>query len=146
MSRKYRQKASKSGLFLMELIIAILFFAFASAICIQLFAKAHLISVNSSDLTMTMSKVQTAAESFKSSDGTPAHLGALLNAQQDGNILIIRFDRQWNETTADTETAYRMTIQVNAEDSVSCAQIQMEKTGQEQPLYEMNAKKYVPHD
>lgn len=31
---------SKSGLFLMELIVAILFFSLASAICIQLFVKA----------------------------------------------------------------------------------------------------------
>lgn len=36
-------KSSKSSLFLMELIIAILFFALASAVCIQLFVKSHLL-------------------------------------------------------------------------------------------------------
>lgn len=36
-------KTSKSSLFLMELIIAILFFALASAVCIQLFVKSHLL-------------------------------------------------------------------------------------------------------
>lgn len=36
-------KTSKSSLFLMELIIAILFFAMASAVCIQLFVKSHLL-------------------------------------------------------------------------------------------------------
>ena len=35
--------ASKSGSFLMELILSILFFSVASAVCIQLFAKAHLL-------------------------------------------------------------------------------------------------------
>ena len=36
-------KSSKVSLFLMELIIAILFFALASAVCIQLFVKSHLL-------------------------------------------------------------------------------------------------------
>ena len=36
-------KSSKSSLFLMELIIAILFFSLASAVCIQLFVKSHLL-------------------------------------------------------------------------------------------------------
>ena len=32
---------SGSSLFLMELILAILFFSVASAVCVQLFARAH---------------------------------------------------------------------------------------------------------
>lgn len=39
-------KTSKSSLFLMELIIAILFFALASAVCLQLFTKAHLLGAS----------------------------------------------------------------------------------------------------
>ena len=37
-------KHSKTGLFLMELIIGILFFSLASAICIEIFVKAHLMN------------------------------------------------------------------------------------------------------
>lgn len=36
-------KKSRSSLFLIELTISILFFALASAACIQLFVKAHLL-------------------------------------------------------------------------------------------------------
>lgn len=36
-------KSSKTSLFLMELIIAILFFSISSAVCIQLFVKSHLL-------------------------------------------------------------------------------------------------------
>ena len=35
---------SKSGLFLMELIVAFLFFSLASAVCVQLFVKANTIN------------------------------------------------------------------------------------------------------
>lgn len=40
-------KHSQSGLFLLELIIAILFFSLSSAICIQIFVKAHLLNEQS---------------------------------------------------------------------------------------------------
>ena len=38
---KQASSSSRSGLLLMEIIIAILFFSLASAICLQLFVKAH---------------------------------------------------------------------------------------------------------
>ena len=34
-------RMSRSGLFLLELIIAILFFAVTSAVCVNLFVQAH---------------------------------------------------------------------------------------------------------
>lgn len=36
-----KHTSSRSGLLLMEIIIAILFFSVVSAICLQLFVKAH---------------------------------------------------------------------------------------------------------
>ena len=44
-----KQKSSRSALFLMELIFSILFFALASAVCVQLFVKAHLLSVSTQE-------------------------------------------------------------------------------------------------
>lgn len=59
------RSSSKSGLFLIELIIAIVFFAVASAICIQLFVKAHLISTRSTDISTASIIAQNTAEQFK---------------------------------------------------------------------------------
>ena len=42
--------SSRSSLLLMELILAILFFALASAICLQLFVKASLLSRDTQEL------------------------------------------------------------------------------------------------
>ena len=39
-----RTPAKRSSLFLLELIIAILFFSLTSAVCVQFFARAHRIS------------------------------------------------------------------------------------------------------
>ena len=38
-----RTPAKRSSLFLLELMIAILFFCLASAVCVQIFVKAHTI-------------------------------------------------------------------------------------------------------
>ena len=41
---KYQRHNNISSLFLLELILAVLFFSVASALCIQIFTKAHLMS------------------------------------------------------------------------------------------------------
>ena len=143
MNRAYRQKASKSGLFLLELIIGILFFSFASAICMQIFVKAHLVSAKSSDLTAAMTKVQSAAEAFKSLDGSEPELAELLNAQQSGGLLTVSYDKEW-KPAPDGQTVYRMTILVSEQDSVCDSQIRMFKAQEEQPIYELDVKKYRP--
>ena len=42
--------AKRSSLFLLELIIAILFFSLTSAVCVQIFVRAHLISRQTQEL------------------------------------------------------------------------------------------------
>ena len=60
-----------SRLFLMELIFAILFFSLGSAVCVQAFAKAHLISVEARDLAFASSTVSSAASVVRFSGGEP---------------------------------------------------------------------------
>lgn len=57
-------KSSKSSLFLMELIIAILFFALASAVCIQLFVKAHVLGKNTTEENHALLLCQNLSEIF----------------------------------------------------------------------------------
>ena len=45
-----RTPAKRSSLFLLELIIAILFFSLTSAVCVQFFARAHQISRQTQEL------------------------------------------------------------------------------------------------
>ncbi|MBD5548796.1 MAG: hypothetical protein HDQ97_15665 [Lachnospiraceae bacterium] len=64
-----KNKSSKSGLFLMELILSILFFSLSSAICVQLFVKSHLISQQSVDLNIAVEWCQNVAETFYGTNG-----------------------------------------------------------------------------
>lgn len=70
--------ARKTGLFLMELIIAILFFSLAAAICIQLFVKSHMISGRSIALNHSILLAQNTAEIFYATNGDPEKMASLL--------------------------------------------------------------------
>ena len=58
----HKSRARSSGLFLMELIIAILFFSVASAVCLEFFVKSHLLSLDSDILTRSVNECSGAAE------------------------------------------------------------------------------------
>ena len=65
---KYQRHNNTSSLFLLELILAVLFFSVASALCIQIFTKAHLMSQDARDLNFAVNEVSSMAEQM--SDGT----------------------------------------------------------------------------
>ena len=71
-----RQHA-RSSLFLLELIVAICFFSITAAICTRVFAAAHLQSIHTQDLNHAITNAQSAAEAFRSTDGTLEALATL---------------------------------------------------------------------
>ena len=63
-----RTSNSRSSLFLIELIIAILFFSLVSAVCLRAFARSHILTENARDLNAALMHVEsTAAQAFYSS-------------------------------------------------------------------------------
>lgn len=73
-----RNKASsRSGLFLMELIISILFFSLAGAVCVRLFVNAHIVSRDSVELNHALEWTQNVAEAFYGCNGDQKEMGKL---------------------------------------------------------------------
>ena len=97
---KSRGGLSGSGMFLIELILAILIFAVASAICLQIFVTSHQIAGNSSQLNHAVIAVQNGAECFKASGGNLQETAGLLGAEYtDGDSSVfIYLDDEWNDT------------------------------------------------
>lgn len=92
--------ARKTGLFLMELIIAILFFSLAAAICIQLFVKSHMISEHSIALNHSILLAQNTAEIFYAADGDLTAMAFLLGCGESSGIA----------GTADSDSATTLTL------------------------------------
>ena len=59
-----RKPAKRSSLFLMELIIAILFFCLASAVCVRFFVKSHLIERDTTALNHAANYASSVAEMY----------------------------------------------------------------------------------
>ena len=86
---------SKSGLFLMELLIAICFFAVASAVCVQLFAHAHTLSQRSKGIQMAVLQAQSVAEGFRGFEGDIETLALFWQADVVDGGFVAWFDDGW---------------------------------------------------
>ncbi|MCR4902475.1 MAG: hypothetical protein K6A23_06430 [Butyrivibrio sp.] len=89
----------------MEIIIVILFFSISSAVCIQLFTKAHLLSESSVNLDQATMHAQSVAELFWGCSGDIEAMSIYDNLDSiiisnDENIdvhrMLILFDKDWN--------------------------------------------------
>lgn len=132
---------SKSGLFLMELIIAIAFFAFSSSNCIQLFAKAHTLSAKSAGVNMAIATAQSAAECFKSTGGNPEEMSMLLGATAAGSLLTAQYDEGWQAVSGDGR--YVLTVELDTASSPASAAIVVIDNTNNEVLHQLVAKKYI---
>lgn len=88
-------KHSKASLFLMELIIALLFFALSSTVCIRLFVNAHSLSQQTVDQNFALNYAQNMAEAFTGCDGDIQALESILTSGRlsvDGSSLSLEQD------------------------------------------------------
>lgn len=108
---------SRSSLFLMEIIVAILFFALVSAVCLRIFTKSHQLGSDTQNLNMAVSQAASVAELLKSDPD-------LLSSQYpdaviDGTGVYIYYDEGWELCAKDAGTYCLSVVQTSAaEDSV----------------------------
>lgn len=109
------QTDHRSSLFLLELIVAILFFALASAVCMQLFARSHTLQQETKDLNQGLLLAQSAAAVFESRDGDLAALEEFFpqgTLDASGAVFTALYGSDWEplpETAEAAEAAYQLT-------------------------------------
>ena len=93
-------KHSKSSLFLMELIIAILFFSLAGTVCIRLFATSHLLSKQTVDQNHAVIQAQNLAECYLATEGDLMQMKTLFpfyRPDTPDDTILLSFDEDWQE-------------------------------------------------
>lgn len=155
--------SSRTGLFLMELILAVLFFSLASVLCIQMFVKSHTLSQNSVELNHSILWTQNVSECFYSCNGNAEELSCLFpqgafEAFENNNYrltLLYNDEFQFIPVTADTLTGtayrYRLTALITpAEDHLRKCQITITRYAQTESIYQLTlscfADKEVPYE
>ena len=120
-------KTSKSAVFLFELMIIILVFALAAAVCTQIFASAYKMSTESHELTMSSINAQTVAEQFKAGvDVEPLY-----------------FDRDW-AAVGSADAFYR--VELDEQDAarwIRDAYVNVFKTGEEDAIFTIHVKEFT---
>ena len=105
-----RQNRSKSGLFLIEMILVLLFLAIASAICARFFVSAHVKSVSAQELTHAEACVKGAAEVLRDDMRWEIPLEAYYpEGGWNGEKFDIFYDADWNICRKEN-ARYRMEI------------------------------------
>ena len=132
---------SKSRLFFIEILIIIVFFSICAGVCMNLFAKAKLTSVESSDLTKGVMVAQAAAEAVKAEGDSP-ELERLLGGCRDGNIIRIYYDGQWQKLPRKEAAVYELAVRLTEEQGVLAAEIRVLKGDQE--IHSLKAKAVQP--
>jgi type II secretory pathway pseudopilin PulG len=93
---------SGSGMFLIELMLGIMIFAIAAAVCLKIFVFANQISTESTELNRAVIAAQSSAECFKATGGDLSKTAALLNKSYTaGDTLTQYYDQDWNTAPHD---------------------------------------------
>lgn len=142
--KKYQ--AHKSSLFLIELILAIAFFALASAVCLQLFVKSHMISQETSQLNTAVNLASSAAECFREGNGNADALLTLmpeLEADPDSASLTAFYNAD-GSPCKEADAMYVLTMKIT-ESALICAEIEVLLAKDSSPVYELPVQIHLPY-
>lgn len=155
---KYQRHNNTSSLFLLELILAVLFFSVASALCIQIFTKAHLMSQDARDLNFAVNEVSSMAEQISagtlhpataaSSDDTAASSG---DTASDPSTQIS--NDAWQDDTAYYDSSYAscekadavyvLTVHYEPENTLLKAHISMDTIADNRNIYTLDVTNHL---
>jgi hypothetical protein len=111
-----KQNASRTGLFLIELILSIFFFIIAAAVVLQLFVNSHFISKKTISINNALLYSQNMSEVFLSDNGNFDNVINLYSEQlvdvagAPDNLLLLLFDKNWVPVTEFDNAEYSIVV------------------------------------
>lgn len=146
MNRKNR--AQSSSLFLLELILAILFFSLASAVCVQFFVKAHLLSRDARNINHAVNECSGIAEIVDASNSSEDALDLIQEiyegAEKDTDVPSIRIYYDDSLIPCGREDgSYVLETIFSEGDDMLTADISMEEAKNGDPIYQLTVEHYL---
>ena len=154
---KYQRHNNTSSLFLLELILAVLFFSVASALCIQIFTKAHLMSQDARDLNISVNEVSSMAEQISAGTLHPATAASSGDTAASSDDTASDPSTQisndaWQDDTAYYDSSYAscekadavyvLTVHYEPEDTLLKAHISMDTIADNRNIYTLDVTKH----
>ena len=133
--------ASKTGLFLIELILSIFFFIIAAAVVLQLFVKSHFLSESTISINNALLYTQNMSEVFLANDGNFEAVKSLyadnltdLPELSDHSILLL-FDKNWNAASKESDAKYCVLADYSKDENFSYLNIYINKFDSRYRIY-----------
>lgn len=152
---KHRNRAKSSSLFLLELILAILFFSLASAVCVQFFVKSHILSRDARRLNHAVNECSGIAEIINTSDGTEDAIEVitgiypdafLTDAAENGDVpsvsALIYYDEEF-VPCPETDGTYVLEAVFWEQGRMLTAGMTIGERNEDAPIYELTVKHYL---
>lgn len=152
---KHGNRAKSSNLFLLELILAILFFSLASAVCVQFFVKSHILSRDAQRLNHAVNACSGIAEIVNTSDGTEDAVDVITGiypgssvtaSEENGDTPSVSVRIFYDDDfipCAQTDGSYVLQVVLWEQGEMLTAGMTIGEESNEEPIYELTVKHYL---
>lgn len=140
-----KRVSSRSSLLLIEIIIAILIFSVASAICLQLFAKSHTLSKRTEELDIAVREATSVSELLTYEDSLRKNLDRFYPyADITADSAVIYYDADFQPCER-LQSYFQMDIQPSSrQDRIRAYTITVCRDGRDAIIYRMETTVYEP--
>ncbi|MCR4922731.1 MAG: hypothetical protein K5931_01850 [Lachnospiraceae bacterium] len=144
-----KRKTSGSSLFLMELIITIMFFSIASAICVQCFVSSHLLDEETKELNSAINISAALCDAMRGTDGSLYSIAALykdVELGEDDSYLQIYYDKDFTVCSPTDDNARYVadvTLNVFPTDPIETIHVIIYDLLDSDTVYDLTATKFL---
>lgn len=136
-----QQPTRRSSLFLMELIIAILFFSLAATVCVRFFVKSYTLEQESQKLNHAVNAATSVAEIFRNQEQPFSLLAEEYpHGESKDPSYLIYYDNTWKLCNS-ANAAYTVVLQTTETDIFIIGDIIV--TDNDNTIYHLTIKKYI---
>lgn len=148
---------SRAGIFLTEIMLAILFFSIAGALCLQMFVKSRQIGTDAANLTQASGHVQNAAELIKHAASPEAvdkekafSLDCLLQEYEKAAVyedkMQIYFDSHWKHCEKENGVYCMEAVpSQTAKKNLFCCSFTVFETDSGGTIYSLDVQVHIPN-
>lgn len=122
-----RIKPTRSGLFAIELLVAVGVFSLCAAICVGLFVRSEVMSRDSADLNRAVSEARNAAECFKAAGGDLKKTAELTGGGIVENTIFLAFDQNWEKLEPGAEGTFEVALFLKPDNGYTGASLSVQR-------------------
>ena len=131
-----RIRPTKSGLFAIELLVAVGVFTVCAVICVGIFVKSEVMSRESADLNRAVTEASSLSECFKASGGELAGTQQIRGGALEGDMLLFYYDEAWLPCAEKPARGFVLTLSLEPGDDALavCGLVEVRRLAPEETL------------